>query len=50
MQTDAEVELAAFGLRACHIIALTLLRDLGEQNQSDLARRSGWTQPMWSHC
>jgi DNA-binding MarR family transcriptional regulator len=36
MQTEAEVELAAFGLRARHVIALTLLRDLGEQNQSDL--------------
>jgi DNA-binding MarR family transcriptional regulator len=37
MQTEAEVELAAFGLRARHIIALTLLRDLGELNQSDLS-------------
>jgi DNA-binding MarR family transcriptional regulator len=36
MQTEADVELAAFGLRARHVIALTLLRDLGEQNQSDL--------------
>ena len=36
MQTEAEVELAAFGLRTRHVIALTLLRDLGEQNQSDL--------------
>jgi DNA-binding MarR family transcriptional regulator len=36
MQTEADAELAAFGLRARHVIALTLLRDLGEQNQSDL--------------
>jgi DNA-binding MarR family transcriptional regulator len=36
MQVEAELELIAFGLRARHVIALTLLRDLGEQNQSDL--------------
>jgi len=41
MQTDAEAELASFGLRARHVIALTLLRDLGEQNQSDLAATLG---------
>jgi DNA-binding MarR family transcriptional regulator len=41
MQTEAEVELAAFGLRARHVIALTLLRDLGEQNQSDLPATLG---------
>jgi DNA-binding MarR family transcriptional regulator len=41
MQTEAEVELAAFGLRARHVIALTLLRDLGEQNQSDLSAMLG---------
>jgi DNA-binding MarR family transcriptional regulator len=41
MQTEAEVELAEFGLRARHVIALTLLRDLGEQNQSDLAATLG---------
>ncbi|HET7668383.1 MAG TPA: MarR family transcriptional regulator [Mycobacterium sp.] len=41
MQTEAEVELAVFGLRARHVIALTLLRDLGEQNQSDLAATLG---------
>jgi DNA-binding MarR family transcriptional regulator len=41
MQTEAEVELAPFGLRARHVIALTLLRDLGEQNQSDLAATLG---------
>jgi DNA-binding MarR family transcriptional regulator len=41
MQTEAEVELAAFGLRARHVIAMTLLRDLGEQNQSDLAATLG---------
>lgn len=41
MQTEAEVELAVFGLRARHVIALTLLRDLGEQNQSDLPATLG---------
>ena len=41
MQTEAEVELVAFGLRARHVIALTLLRDLGEQNQSDLPATLG---------
>jgi DNA-binding MarR family transcriptional regulator len=41
MQTEAEVELAVFGLRARHVIALTLLRDLGEQNQSDLPATFG---------
>lgn len=41
MQTEAEVELAAFGLRARHVIALTLLRDLGELNQSDLPATLG---------
>jgi DNA-binding MarR family transcriptional regulator len=41
MQTEAEVELTEFGLRARHVIALTLLRDLGEQNQSDLAATLG---------
>src|SRR6476469_3888427 len=41
MQTEAEVELAVFGLRARHVIALTLLRDHGEQNQSDLAATLG---------
>jgi DNA-binding MarR family transcriptional regulator len=41
MQTEAEVELAAFGLRTRHVIALTLLRDLGEQNQSDLPATLG---------
>jgi DNA-binding MarR family transcriptional regulator len=41
MQTEAEAELAGFGLRARHVIALTLLRDFGEQNQSDLAATLG---------
>src|SRR6476619_1096739 len=41
MQIEAEVELVAFGLRARHVIALTLLRDLGEQNQSDLPATFG---------
>lgn len=41
MQTDAEAELASSGLRSRHVVALTLLRDLGEQNQSDLAATLG---------
>lgn len=41
MQTDADAELASSGLRARHVIALTLLRELGEQNQSDLAETLG---------
>lgn len=41
MQTEAEAELTAFGLRARHVVALTLLRDLGEQNQSDLPAMLG---------
>jgi DNA-binding MarR family transcriptional regulator len=41
MQTEADAELETFGLRARHVIALTLLRDLGEQNQSDLAATLG---------
>jgi DNA-binding MarR family transcriptional regulator len=41
MQTEAETELASFGLRARHVIALTLLRELGEQSQSDLPATLG---------
>jgi DNA-binding MarR family transcriptional regulator len=41
MQTDADAELVSSGLRARHVIALTLLRDHGEQNQSDLAATLG---------
>jgi DNA-binding MarR family transcriptional regulator len=41
MQTDAESELASSGLRSRHVVALTLLRDLGDQNQSDLAATLG---------
>jgi DNA-binding MarR family transcriptional regulator len=41
MQTEADAELAAFGLRARHVIALTLLREAGEGSQSDLARTLG---------
>lgn len=41
MQTEAETQLVAFGLRARHVIALTLLRDLGDQNQSDLSATLG---------
>src|SRR3954452_20082724 len=42
MQTEADIAMATgVGLRARHVIALTLLRDLGEQNQSDLAATLG---------
>ena len=41
MQAEAEAELEVLELRARHVIALTLLRDLGEQNQSDLAATLG---------
>ncbi len=41
MQTDADAELASSGLRARHLVALTLLRDHGDQNQSDLAETLG---------
>lgn len=37
----ADIEVAKVGLRTRHIIALTLLRDFGEQNQSDLADSLG---------
>ena len=38
MRIEAESELAALGLRPRHVIALTLLRELGDQNQADLAQ------------
>jgi DNA-binding MarR family transcriptional regulator len=41
MQSDAEAALGSSGLRPRHVIALTLLRELGEQNQSDLATTLG---------
>jgi len=41
MQAEAEAELGEFGLRTRHVIALTLLRGLGEQNQSDLPATLG---------
>jgi DNA-binding MarR family transcriptional regulator len=41
MKLEAEPELDSFGLRARHIVALTLLRDHGEQNQSDLPAMLG---------
>ncbi|MCV7282041.1 winged helix-turn-helix transcriptional regulator [Mycolicibacterium flavescens] len=41
MQTEGDVALAQFGLRARHVIALTLLRELGEQSQSDLSTTLG---------
>ncbi|WP_235010218.1 MarR family winged helix-turn-helix transcriptional regulator [Mycobacterium sp. 3519A] len=41
MQTEAEAELEVLGLRARHVIVLTLLRDHGEQSQSDLAGTLG---------
>ena len=37
----AEIEVAKVGLRTRHIIALTLLRDFGEQGQSGLAESLG---------
>ncbi|MET0455797.1 MAG: MarR family winged helix-turn-helix transcriptional regulator [Mycobacterium sp.] len=37
LRSEAESELEAFGLRPRHVIALTVLRELGDQNQADLA-------------
>ena len=37
----AEIEVAKLGLRTRHIIALTLLRDFGEQGQAGLAESLG---------
>lgn len=37
MHVQMESKLATFGLRQRHLIALTLLRDLGESSQADLA-------------
>lgn len=37
MRSEAESELEAFGLRPRHVIAMTVLRELGDQNQADLA-------------
>ncbi|CAN3130955.1 MarR family winged helix-turn-helix transcriptional regulator [Mycobacterium sp. smrl_JER01] len=37
----AEIEIAKVGLRTRHIIALTLLRDFGEQSQAGLAESLG---------
>lgn len=37
----AEIEVAKVGLRTRHIIALTLLRDFGEQSQAGLAESLG---------
>jgi MarR family transcriptional regulator, transcriptional regulator for hemolysin len=41
LRAEAVAELTTFGLRPRHVIAMTLLRDLGEQSQSDLADRLG---------
>ena len=41
MQTEAETELASSGLKTRHVIALTVFRDHGDQNQSDLAATLG---------
>jgi DNA-binding MarR family transcriptional regulator len=41
LRAEAESELATFGLRPRHVIALTVLRDLGERSQSDLAESLG---------
>jgi len=37
IRVEAESELAAFGLRPRHVIALTVLREIGEGSQADLA-------------
>lgn len=37
MRAESESEIERFGLRARHVIALTLLRDFGERPQADLA-------------
>jgi DNA-binding MarR family transcriptional regulator len=37
IRLEAESELAAFGLRPRHVIALTVLRQIGEGSQADLA-------------
>jgi DNA-binding MarR family transcriptional regulator len=37
LRAASESEIDQFGLRARHVIALTLLRDFGERQQSDLA-------------
>src|SRR5262245_36593383 len=41
IRAEAELEFRQFDLRARHVIALTLLRDFGERNQSDLAEALG---------
>lgn len=41
MRAEAEAELARFGLRGRHVVALTLLRDFGERSQSNLADALG---------
>jgi DNA-binding MarR family transcriptional regulator len=41
MRSEGEPELEAFGLRARHVITLTLLRNFGERSQSDLAETLG---------
>jgi DNA-binding MarR family transcriptional regulator len=37
MRSESESEIERFGLRARHVIALTLLRDFGQRPQADLA-------------
>lgn len=37
MRTEMESEMAKFGVRPRHLIALTILRQLGEASQADLA-------------
>ncbi|SEH52588.1 DNA-binding transcriptional regulator, MarR family [Mycolicibacterium rutilum] len=41
VQNEADAALGRSGLRARHVIAMTLLRDLGEQNQSDMSATLG---------
>jgi DNA-binding MarR family transcriptional regulator len=38
LRAESESEIERFGLRARHVIALTLLRDSGERQQADLAQ------------
>jgi MarR family transcriptional regulator, lower aerobic nicotinate degradation pathway regulator len=37
MRTEMESEIAKFGLRSRHLIALTILRQVGESSQAELA-------------
>jgi DNA-binding MarR family transcriptional regulator len=41
LRAESESEIERFGLRARHVVALTLLRDSGERPQAELARVLG---------